>query len=766
MDDFPSAAEQQSFVAALRALITPGAYAAELETSPLIDLPAVQARAGPDAPRTLRAQVFIELLENVINVRLSTTDRTAASILFGIGTWSGVPVRERHYEVAKLRNKRWTWERNYRKEPLTRDLMTVLRALMREDGTWPEAEPSDAEPRTETGAVAEAEYHVRRLGRRRTAYPLDMSLEQLQQAGLIVPVKLGRYHERQASRQSSPLEEIVGCLDSGSTVLLLGEPGAGKTLAMYQLATACAQAGLTPIPIRARDTAEVLAREGWQSIREACAPEGRAPEGGTPEGRAPEGGAPRVAVLLDGLDEAVELIAQNGDQFAADLREVLSAGPYVVSSRVREYEELISGGFPDPGFDVVYVIEPWTLETEFREYLSRLARAGLLNEPTLYEAVVGSDDLARLVSRPLYARMLTFVGEQAARGLRDQVSLYGEYLTKLARVTDYSLETQGVPVGGALQLWQSAAWIIYRNGGAADDMIPLADVEQRLPDLLPRPYTRRVLDQIIERGSSHGRETGEFIHYSFYEYLVAREAYDRIVRNPGPGDLAEILKGDLPREIRHYLIGQLRVTNDPNLKETLLGSYTSVRRVLDMPDRERLSVCNLLIYLISRVFENCEEWLHGLLEAEDDAFLRHSMLWAMCHVGSDQALREFAAELAAQPDARSDCRGYMLYYYGDVPRGEGPPYHDDPPPAAGCTLTYRRVMDMFGQDDFTQDVPPQRCYIDLCTFLDILTVRGMTLEPADKAVIGAILRSLRAAGLPPTLLTRLGKMASRAGFAA
>ena len=142
------------------------------------------------------------------------------------------------------------------------------------------------------------------------------------------------------------------------------------------------------------------------------------------------------------------------------------------------------------------------------------------------------------------------------------------------------------------------------------------------------------------------------------------------------------------------------------------------------------------------------------------------MLWAMCHVGSDQALREFAAELAAQPDTRSDCRGYMLYYYGDVPRGEGPPYPDDPPHAADCTLTYRRVMDMFGQDDFTQDVPPQRCYIDLYTFLDILTVRGMTLEPADKAVIGTILRSLRAAGLPAALLTRLGKMASRAGFAA
>jgi hypothetical protein len=749
MDDFPSAEQEQSFVAALRALITPGVYAAALETSSLIDLPAVEARAGPDAPRTVRAQVFIEMLENVINVRLSPTDRQAASILFGIGTWSGKPARERHYEVAKLRNTRWTWERNYRKEPLARDLLTVLRALIREEGASPEAEsagggePAGGETRHEAGSESEAEYHLRRLGRRRTAYPLDMSLEQLQQAGLIVPVKLGRYHERQASRQASDLDEIVRCLEDGSSVLLLGEPGAGKTLAMYQLATVCAEAGLTPIPIRARDTREVLARDGWRGVRE-------------------QSGA-RVVVLLDGLDEAVELIAQNRDQFAADLQELLSAGPYVVSSRVREYEELISGGFPDPGFDVVYVIEPWTLETEFREYLLRLARAGLLNEPTLYEAVVGSDDLARLVSRPLYARMLTFVGEQGARGLCDQVSLYGEYLTKLSRVTDYALETQGVPTGGALQLWQAAAWIIYSSGGA-DDMIPLADVEQRLPDLLPRPYVKRVLDQIIERGSSHGRETGEFIHYSFYEYLVAREAYDRILQNPGPEDLAEILKGDFPREIRHYLIGQLRMSNDDNLKETLLGSYASVRRVLNISDTDRLSVCNLLIYLISRVFESCEEWLRGLLAEEDNAFLRHSILWAMCHAGSDLALREFFAELAAGADARSESRGYMLYYYGDLPQGEGPPYHDDPPHATDCALTYRRVMDMFRQEDFTAEVAPERCFIDLYVFLDILAVRGSTLEPADVSVVSAIMQSLRAAGLPATLLTRLGKLASRAGL--
>jgi hypothetical protein len=119
MGGVPSSDQTRQVMAALRALITPGVYAAALEDSPLIDLPVVTARAGVSAPKTARAQVFIEVLETVINSRLSKADRAAASILFAVGDWSGVSARERHYEVARLRNKHWTWERNYRKEPLT-----------------------------------------------------------------------------------------------------------------------------------------------------------------------------------------------------------------------------------------------------------------------------------------------------------------------------------------------------------------------------------------------------------------------------------------------------------------------------------------------------------------------------------------------------------------------------------------------------------------------------------------------------------------------
>jgi hypothetical protein len=409
------------------------------------------------------------------------------------------------------------------------------------------------------------------------------------------------------------------------------------------------------------------------------------------------------------------------------------------------------------------VIQPWTLDGEFRDYLSRLARAGLLDEPALYEAVIGSADLSRLVTRPLYARMLTFVGERAARSLRDHHELYGEYLARLSRVTEHDLDSGVLPSGGALALWQAAAWATYAAGSGAGDAVPLAEVEERLAEAASRAVVRRVLDQVIERGSSHGRETGEFIHYSFYEHLVAREVRDRILRNPAPAEIAELLRTDLPREIRHHLIGQLRVAGDASLRNSLFSSYESVRHVLDIPDRDRLAACNLLVYLISRASDDCTHWLRGQLASEPVIFLRHAMLWAMCHAGSAWALREFFDALEADPAMRSECRGYTLYYYGDLAREAGPPYLDATPEATTCPLTYKRITDMFTRANFATTVAPERRFIDIYTFLDILAARGMSLAKSDTPIIRKMLESLHAAGLPASVLSRLAHMASRAG---
>ncbi|MBB4930373.1 hypothetical protein F4561_001193 [Lipingzhangella halophila] len=117
---------------ALRVLISPGIYAASLEDSPLLELPAVENKSGGEASLGVRAQVLIDLMEKIVDERLINKDREAVRMLFGLGQWAGVPARDRRSSVARLRDKHWTWDRNYRKEPLSRDLYMVFLALYRE----------------------------------------------------------------------------------------------------------------------------------------------------------------------------------------------------------------------------------------------------------------------------------------------------------------------------------------------------------------------------------------------------------------------------------------------------------------------------------------------------------------------------------------------------------------------------------------------------------------------------------------------------------
>lgn len=120
------------FIEALRELIRTGAIAApNLESSPLISMPIVLRESGNGASAAKRAYTFIRILQQIIRLRLDGKEAETANILFGFEGYAGVPIQDRYRAVAKLYSPYWTWE-NYRKEPLTRHLLTVYMLLKRE----------------------------------------------------------------------------------------------------------------------------------------------------------------------------------------------------------------------------------------------------------------------------------------------------------------------------------------------------------------------------------------------------------------------------------------------------------------------------------------------------------------------------------------------------------------------------------------------------------------------------------------------------------
>ncbi|MET8003723.1 hypothetical protein [Nonomuraea glycinis] len=709
-------APQPEHLAALRALITPGLYGAALESSPLLRHPAVLARSGAHATRQGRVRALIAALEEVIERHLRANDQVAARMLFALGEWSGRSVTERHRAVARLRNRHGTWERNYRKEPLARDLTMILLALGR---LAPEAGAS-ASPES---AVALSANLVRCLGRRRTAYPLDMSLHELRSAALLVETRVVPYHQK---GPTLTLDTVAQALSEGRSVLLLGEPGAGKSVALYELVRRCLDQGLLPFPVRARDHRDLLSDQAWPGLSSV----------------------PGSVLFLDGLDEA----ATEREHLAIGLGELLRLRPALVTSRRREYEHELSPLLLEAEFDEIYVLVPWRVEVEFADYLRRLAGAGLVEKPgPLYGTVTGSEDLSRLVTRPLYARMLTFIGEHAAHDVGSPAALYGEYLVKLARVAE---ATAGLG-GGALQVWGAAAWSAHSSGAVAPNAIAVGEFVDALPGGLSRHTVRRLLDLILEIRTTQGGEVGEFLHYSFYEYLVANQVCDVLVSRPDHESVIEALRHDLSREIRHHVVAQLRAVPRRHLRDTLVGAYRVARSGGVTPEVQ--AVCNLIVYLLSRVVPQCEADLLELLDREDDLFLSAAIQWALCHKGAPGIDGRFFEQLDRDPVMRAQCRGYVLYYYGDMDKTIGPPYTDESP-FHPCTTTLRQIMGVFERSTTIERIPGARRAIDLFTFLDILVVRHMTLPAKGFEELYRFHESLRHEGVDAKLWNRLAQM--------
>lgn len=577
-----------------------------------------------------------------------------------------------------------------------------------------------------------------RLRRRRTAYPLDLSLGELVASDLAVDTRIERYSL--APHATGPtIDRLPDILGSGRSCLLLGEPGAGKTLVLYRAALACEAAGLVPIVLRAGDIDQLGADPAWQAVTQG------------PPGP--------VVVLLDGLDEALAAWSLERG-LPRVLTETLSRFPCLVTSRTRDFENSAVLHQADVVFDEIYQLRPWSVRTEFKDYLERLGRAGHIVKPRMYETVVDSEELSRLVSRPLHARMLTFVGEEDVSRFADPIALYGEYVAKLARIADSDLGRRSSAVDcGALRLWRRFAWEVHRHGSHAETAVALGPLEEALSDVGPVRAVGGALDYILDRRQTAGQEVGEFIHYSFYEYLMAGHVAEVLIGRAEPESIVEVCRVDLSREIRHFLIGQLRATPSAEVSRSLVNSYLHARKSNDLTRSEILIVCNLIGYVLSRTTDSCAPALRDLLADEDEPFLRMSLLWALCHVGDLPAFTEFCGYLESSAYVRELARGYVLYYYGDLPRDTEPPYRDTEPHRP-LSLTPGRVLRLFNQPGFATTVQPARQFVDIYALVDVIGVRGLPLQKNDKVRLLTLTEGMSGSGIGEGLITHLAAMIS------
>ena len=579
------------------------------------------------------------------------------------------------------------------------------------------------------------------FGNRRTAFPLDLSVQELFARRVNVPTSVV---EEGPLSQPHLLTQAVGEQSVGAC-LLLGEPGAGKSVAAFELASDLAERGLLPVVIRAsefkallspgHDKAEVMLRAVQGALDWKVRP----------------------VLIVDGLDEMSG--SQSGITNAGAFISAASQQMLVISTcRRREFEEEISRWIPAKTFDRLLRVSAWTIENEFRSYVRRLVGEGLLAGTSLIQAVENSPALRQLASRPLFSRMLTLL-EVDLPEITNVTDLYSEYFARLSKGCGLSLSERGGDL--ALQpqeLWRTGARLVYESRLISDEQVNFSVLEVLLQRevSIDGGVARGVMSYVLDLSDRGPVTYGQFIHYSFYEFLVAGDLAVRfeLTEEGESARIAERLQHDLPRRMRHFAVEILRRERARDVVGILASAYVLAHE--DIADRRRTRVaCNLIAYLWSRVCPGQMTGLVALLELESDLFLRNSLYWALCHAGDLNGAANYIRELDSSAEMRSWNRGYLLYYHGDMAQDTVPPFLDSRPLRA-WSFTKAEVLEMLDGSEYARVVPPARRAVDLYTLLDFCLIRGLVLDTNSSEIVRRVLDDLWLAGeLPPFVASRL-----------
>jgi UDP-2,3-diacylglucosamine pyrophosphatase LpxH len=581
---------------------------------------------------------------------------------------------------------------------------------------------------------------VQRLGQRRTAFPTDMSIRELAERDLIVATELSP-HERTRG-ESTTIEELAEEAGRGGHTLILGGPGAGKTVIAYQVGLAVDAAGAAA-PL----TVDLSALPPGTTVDHAALFGSMAEAAGL---QVVPAVGPALILVLDGVDEALAA-GLSAAEAARTVVALSKLGTLVATCRVSDYVRQLAAAIPQDLFSAIRFVKDWRVEEEFADFLARLAAQGLLPDAALLDEVRRSEVLARLIARPLYARMLTYVADRDGRTLpADLTDLYSSYLGKLASTTDTSLRRAHCaddPQAG--RLWRETSWHVFSRRPLGTETLPPEQLVRFLQESdLSADCAYRVLAGIMDIPA--GQPTATFIHYSFFEFLLAQYLTEQLTTSypDAPRNAVALLNRDLPQEIRRHLVRLLR--------KTVMDLYAwpqwlarVYRAATDDDQRGRRTACNLIAYLACRLDVPAVEALASLLADEADPFLRNSLMWALTRCDDNNALRTYVAELSSDSILASLNRGYLLYYFGDI-SGDEPPYADDPPHVSWAT-TRARLAAKYAADDYAR-VPAARQAVDLYTFYDLAAIRGQRLTPDEESAVERIETMLVERGVPRDLV--------------
>jgi hypothetical protein len=529
-----------------------------------------------------------------------------------------------------------------------------------------------------------------RIERRRGPLSLK-SLQDLYREGLIISPVVGVLS---GPAPTGPLFSTGGddqgqaasLLIQGKSVLLLGDPGMGKSTACLftfrDLARVRGAAVNPPAPLFA----------SWREIPSDSATFEaliRFMLAG-PKHREPWPAAldlPNLnwVLVLDGLDES----QIERRELVGLLQDLSQRCTLMASCRRHDYER--SFGPVRDSFNAVFELEPWG-PPELSFFVEHLRAAGMQNGAAMLERWRADGQAPDLLTFPLWASMIAFLGERAPndRPAAGDASLNEYQLLRACSdaVAEDEVRRQiaSITSEGLRRLWMRSAWHIHRARREGTRLL-LSHLLRELG--VAEQETEKALCSLLEIRLDL---VDGFFHEVFQEYWLSEFMIAKLTTEYAADEVPELFQYQRSVVTNRLLRSGIQARGEvTQVSERLREAF----RNAELAGRHTDFVKNQVVYLLGRIDESPPT--RGFLRSvwgtsTETPFVRYSAAFAAAMLGERSVEQQYYDLLNSSVADDEINRGYHLYYYGDIDLKESEmPPRDDGQSRAEATL--RRLAD-------------------------------------------------------------------------
>lgn len=537
----------------------------------------------------------------------------------------------------------------------------------------------------------------------------------------------------ESGSESDIVDAVTGALRSGQNVVLMGEPGSGKSLVssliFARLADEfAANRSHSPCPILLHlnamklnegqsDPGVTRAEESASWLQEQLSADVSLPG---PRRLARILSNNRVVLICDGLDEApVMRSPQALTSIVPESLMRLFSRPSLLTSRTAFYSLYVDATQLMHNFPRAGELLPMRFEVQGERFVRQYAAAQGCEEKAdeLLRVIRANPFLKEAVTRPLILRMtaevlLDLITADHSSDRFLTVGHGGETSAIYGRYVDKWLQREQEKAPSKLRWWQKGkliqcvAWWIFQNSVASDKgwghfelkdlLIEASDlrtvVTQWLEsDILVEATIDEICREIANRSFliiSNDRRRYRFVHKSFFEFCVARHVVESLDERKGAQRVAkaEVLLHPLPDEVIDFIRELLlTATLDADRSAAIEGTFLAILSGVRIGDgaSQLMAVQQAANLLPIVAGPQTMERLRAGEALESHPFLQRAVAVAdALHHDRHELLDEFVRRMERDQVAEAFHMGYNRIYYGDQAFGDGQ-WLDDNHPACG-----------------------------------------------------------------------------------